>query len=44
MQTFSEKVKEELTHFEYDDFAIKAILSSFITNNMIISFNKGIER
>jgi DNA-binding transcriptional regulator WhiA len=40
MQTFSEKVKEELTHFTYEKNAIKAILSSYLTNNLIISFNE----
>jgi DNA-binding transcriptional regulator WhiA len=39
MQTFSENVKEELTRFEYEESSIRAILSSFITNNLVISFN-----
>jgi DNA-binding protein WhiA len=39
MQTFSEKVKDELTHFEYDEDAMRAILSSYLSNNLIISFN-----
>jgi DNA-binding transcriptional regulator WhiA len=41
-QTFSEKVKEELSHYEYKENSMKAILSSFVTNILIISFtNKG---
>jgi DNA-binding transcriptional regulator WhiA len=40
MQTFSEKVKDELTHFDYEVSSIKAILSSFLSNNLIISFNE----
>jgi DNA-binding transcriptional regulator WhiA len=42
LQTFSEKVKDELSHYEYEENAMKAILSSFVTNSLIISFtNKG---
>jgi DNA-binding transcriptional regulator WhiA len=39
MQTFSEKVKEELTRFDYEESSVKAILSSFLSNNLIISFH-----
>jgi DNA-binding transcriptional regulator WhiA len=39
MPTFSEQVKEELTHLTYDKSAMKAILASYITNNLVISFN-----
>ncbi|MDR3329741.1 MAG: DNA-binding protein WhiA [Mycoplasmataceae bacterium] len=41
-QTFSEKVKDELSHYEYEGNSMKALLSSFATNNLIISFtNQG---
>jgi DNA-binding transcriptional regulator WhiA len=40
MQTFSEKVKEELTRFTYEESSMKAILSSYISNNLVISFNE----
>jgi DNA-binding transcriptional regulator WhiA len=39
MQTFSEKVKQELVQYKYENSSTKAILSSFLTNNLIISFD-----
>ncbi|GHU32230.1 hypothetical protein FACS1894166_05130 [Bacilli bacterium] len=43
MQTFSEEIKEELTHYEYDESSIKAILSSFFSNALVIAFNDNVE-
>ncbi|GHU47795.1 hypothetical protein FACS1894218_3000 [Bacilli bacterium] len=43
MQTFSEEIKEELTHYEYDEGSIKAILSSFFSNVLVIAFNNNVE-
>jgi DNA-binding transcriptional regulator WhiA len=43
MQTFSEEIKEELAHYEYENDAMKAILSSFFSNNLVIAFNNNVE-
>jgi DNA-binding transcriptional regulator WhiA len=39
MQTFSERVKQELSLFKYEGAAVKALLSSFLANNLIIHIN-----
>jgi DNA-binding transcriptional regulator WhiA len=42
-QTFSEQVKDELSRYEYDGTAMKAVLSSFLTNNLSMSITKDKE-
>jgi DNA-binding transcriptional regulator WhiA len=42
-QTFSEQIKKELCSYIYETHTMKAILSSFLNNNLTIHFDGGEE-
>jgi DNA-binding transcriptional regulator WhiA len=39
-ETFSEQIKKELCNYIYETQSMKAILSSFLNNNLTISFTE----